>query len=209
MNNKILYRAYQPKDHAALAAIIRETWQYDKICSPKHAKLLAGVYLNRCLTNQTYTQVAVADGVPVGIIMGKNIEKHKCPLRLWLNLMCSVILLFSSKEGRKISKIFFCVNSINDNFLQNSPFEYQGEVAFFVINSRYRGLGIGQKLFDHVKDYMRQENLQRFFLFTDTTCNYPFYEHQGMSRRGAQPHHFEVKGPLETQTLFIYDYQLS
>ena len=44
-----------------------------------------------------------------------------------------------------------------------------------------------------------------FFLFTDTTCNYPFYERRGMERRGERVHTFAAKGKSGTLTMFIYD----
>ena len=68
--------------------IIRKTWKYDRFCGPKVAAKMARVYLDSCFTNQTFARVAVVDQQPVGIIMGKNIQKHKCPLKLrfkWLH----------------------------------------------------------------------------------------------------------------------------
>lgn len=208
MNETIIFREYQKADHFALAEIIRKTWHYDQLCSLKTARKLAASYLDHCLTDQTFTQVAVADGIPVGIIMGKNNQTHKCPLRLQLRLMRSTFALFCSREGREISRMFSRVEKIDADLLKSSPLEYQGEVAFFAINAQYRGMGLGGKLFQALQDYMRQENIHTFFLFTDTTCNYPFYEHQGMVRRGEHSHNFEVQGPLGKQTLFIYDYQM-
>ena len=76
-----------------------------------------------------------------------------------------------------ISKIFSNVEKIDDQLLKDSPVDYQGEVAFFVINAKYRGMGLGKKLFEAAQDYMKGQQISSFFLFTDTTCNYPFYEH--------------------------------
>lgn len=208
MSETIIFREYQNSDHSALADIIRETWEYDKLCSPKIAKKLSIAYLNCCLCDQTFTQVAVIDGVPVGIIMGKNMEKHKCPIHFRLELFWSVCALFCSKEGRSISKIFSCINEIDAKLLSSSPKKYQGEVAFFAINSNYRGRGLGRRLFQSLQDYLDSENIHNFFLFTDTTCNYPFYEHFGMTRRGEHFHSFPIDGPLSKQTMFIYDYEI-
>lgn len=72
MDGQIVLREYQTSDHPALIGIIRETWQYDKFASPKAAQKLARAYLDSCLTNQTFTQVALVDEVPVGIIMSKT-----------------------------------------------------------------------------------------------------------------------------------------
>ena len=39
-----------------------------------------------------------------------------------------------------------------------------------------------KKMFCNMLEYMKLQNINDFYLFTDTTCNYGFYEHQGMNR---------------------------
>ena len=68
MMNTIL-RSYQKQDFLPLKHIIRETWHYDQMCSPKTADKLARVFLTSCLTNYTFSQVAVCQGEVVGIIL--------------------------------------------------------------------------------------------------------------------------------------------
>ena len=129
------------------------------------------------------------DEVPVGIIMVKDRREKRCPFRLRLRMLLSVASLFLSKEGRMVTRFFSGVEEIDQQLLQDTQTEYQGEIAFFAVNSRYRGIGLGKKLFDAARDYMRNRRISNFFLFTDTTCNYPFYERRGMERRGgARPH---------------------
>ena len=83
-----------------------------------------------------------------------------------------------SKEGRSVSKIFGCVDGIDKELLTRCPTDYQGELAFFAISQKCRGKGIGKALFQKVVEYMRSQKIQKFYLFTDTSCNYGFYEHQ-------------------------------
>lgn len=63
-------REYQKNDFIALKNIIRKTWRYDEFSSPKTASRLADVFLSSCLTNYTFSRVAVLNGKPVGIILG-------------------------------------------------------------------------------------------------------------------------------------------
>ncbi|MDO4276850.1 MAG: GNAT family N-acetyltransferase [Eubacteriales bacterium] len=208
MNEEITLRQFLPEDSAALETIIRETWNYDQLCSPKTAARLAKVYLYSCLTNQTFTQVALYKGVPVGIIMGKNNSTHKCPVNLRLKQFFSVISLYISREGRNVSNIFKNVSTIDKELLQKSPLTYDGEVAFFAVSPRYRGKGIGKILFNSLLEYMRSENIHIIYLYTDTTCNYAFYEYQGMYRRCQKTHTFQI-GPQQSQmTFFLYDHQI-
>ena len=169
MSEQIIFRAYQKTDQKALENVVREAWKYDRFCAPKTAAKLAKVYLNSCLTNQTFTRVAEIDGEPVGIIMGKEIQNHTCPVSLRIQWIQSVVSLCISQEGREISKIFACVQGVNRELLSSCNQAYKGEVTFFAIHEKCRGKGLGRKLFQTVVDYMKSRGISAFYLFTDTT----------------------------------------
>lgn len=59
---QIELREYQKQDFKALETIIRETWHYDDFSTSKTAVKLARVFLSSCLTNYTFSRVAVVDG---------------------------------------------------------------------------------------------------------------------------------------------------
>lgn len=65
-------REYQKNDFIALKNIIRKTWRYDEFSGPKTASRLADVFLSSCLTNYTFSRVAVLNGKPVGHYSGKG-----------------------------------------------------------------------------------------------------------------------------------------
>ena len=204
----IIFREYKKEDQEELENIIRKTWNYDKFCSPKIARKMARTYLANCLSNQTFNNVAVINDIPVGIIMGKDIVHYKCPLKLRINQIISNISIYLSKEGRKVIKMFSNIDKIDKDLLKNTNKNYGGEVALFVINSKYRGLGIGKKLFESLKSYMKNQNINEFFLYTDTSCNYGFYEHQKMIRKGERPHIYNMNNQYAKMTFFIYDYKM-
>jgi len=52
---------------------------------------------------------------------------------------------------------------------------------------------------------MRQENIQSFYLFTDISCNYGFYEHCGMQRRGEIDMVAKLSGQQAPMKFFLYD----
>ena len=206
LKHQVILREFRPQDTDALADIIRITWGYDKFGSHETACKLARAYLDLCLTNQTCTQVAIVDGVPVGIIMGKNIREHKCPEQLSIRQKQSMEDLCATQEGRDAAEFYKTISEIDDALLKQCEKTYQGEVAFFVVNAEYRGLGIGGKLFDAVLSYMKQEEIHDFYLFTDTSCNYSFYEYKGMKRQQVIKHQFTVQGKSFEFDFFLYDY---
>ena len=209
MKEEIIFREFQEEDSKIIEEIIIEAWHYNELCSSKTAHKMAKVFLSSCLTNQTYTQIALLDNQPIGIIMAKDIKKHKCPLKYKIRQVFDIMSLYLCKEGRETSKIFSSVDEIDKKFLENSKKKYDGEVAFFAISSKARGKGIGKKMFCNMLEYMKLQNINDFYLFTDTTCNYGFYEHQGMNRCDEKSKTFLIHGKEAKMTFFLYDYIIS
>lgn len=203
---QIQLREYRKQDFEALENIIRETWRYEEFSSPKTASKLARVFLSSCLTNYTFSRVASIDGNIEGIILVKDIKKHKCPFSHRLKQIQTIVSLYLSAEGRSVSKIFRNINGIDKQLLIENRKSYPAELALFVVSSSCRGIGIGKKLFQAALDYMNGQTLNEFYLFTDTSCNYGFYEHQGMSRRCEKEHTFSINGQTSRMKFFIYEY---
>ena len=204
---QIKFREYQKQDFQPLKEIIRETWHYDEFSSPKTASKLAEVFLSSCLTNYTYSQVAILNDEIVGIILVKDIKAHRCTLYNRYRQIKSILKLYLSSEGRKVSQIFKNVNGIDRQLLNDCQKTYPAELALFAVSSSCQGKGIGKQLFQSALDYMKSRHLEEFYLFTDTSCNYRFYEHQGMTRRCEKEHIFNINGQSAKMNFFIYDYQ--
>lgn len=201
----IYFREFRKQDYEPVEDIIREAWHYDQMCPPQTAKKMAKAFLSSCLANQTFTQVAVLKGRAVGVIMGKNIGKHRCPVQYRFRQIASIFSVLADKAGRRISSIFKNVSEIDRELLKRSNMKYQGELAFFAVREDCRGLGVGKRLYEKLLSYMKSQQIQHFFLYTDTSCNYPFYEHQGLKQRCRESHVFSIKDKKEEMIFFLYD----
>jgi hypothetical protein len=88
----LYFREFQQSDSTEMIQIIRETWGYDRFCSPPIAEKLAKAYLYSCLADQTYTQVAIVNDIPAGIIMPRMFQSivvhHPCASNN--GLQCSI-----------------------------------------------------------------------------------------------------------------------
>ena len=87
-------------------------------------------------------------------------------------------------------------------------YPYPAELALFVISPDCRGKGVGKQLYQQFLQYLKKEHLDSFYLYTDTSCNYGFYEHQGMVRRCEKEHIFTVNQKRSKMTFFIYDCEI-
>ncbi len=70
-------------------------------------------------------------------------------------------------------------------------------------------MGLGQLLYQAFLDYLHQEYLHDFYLFTDTSCNFAFYERKGMTRRCELKKKVTIKEGVHDMNFFIYDATLS
>lgn len=69
----------------------------------------------------------------------------------------------------------------------------EAEVVLFIVDESVRGQGVGKSLWLAMLDLLDQAGVKRYFLYTDTDCNYMFYEYRGMLRIEER---IGVAGPL-------------
>ena len=91
---------------------------------------------------------------------------------------------------------------MDDKLLKQVQTNFDCELAFFVVDANQQGLGIGKKLYKQFLNYMASEDLNTFYLFTDTTCNYAFYEHQGLDRLAEEK--LDVPQLQDNMHFFLY-----
>lgn len=206
--HNLKFREIKRSDYPALRRIISDTWRYERFCSPKTAKRMAKLYLASCLAEQTFTCVAEKNGIPMGVIMGKNEKMHRTPSRYTFGRATSVLSMLITKERRRVLKMFADIDKLDKVLLAESGKTFDGELAFFAVESKGRGSGIGKELFERLIQYMKSGQISNFYLYTDTTCNYGFYEHQGMQRLCEKK--ISLKPYIdEEMQFFLYGYGIS
>lgn len=120
----------------------------------------------------------------------------------------AVLALLATREGRKVAGSFPGWKGSTRRFCPGAPNPTPARWRFSPWTSPARGMGLGKRLFQAVMDNMRQEGIGTVFLFTDTSCNYGFYEHQGMVRRAEQTQRIWLGQESGEMTFFVYDYTL-
>ncbi len=172
-------------------------------------KKMALLYLRNCLTRSDVIIVAQIDGEPAGLISwritGTN-KKHFLRFILW---MTSLIKVAVTKEGRKMLEYSARLEESNDKllFCDENIQNYGAEISLFIIDERYRGLNIGRKLLEDAEKQMKRAGVQRYYLFTDTQCNYGFYDHMGLIRSNELKETYFVSGKSEELVHFLYEGQ--
>ena len=79
--------------------------------------------------------------------------------------------------------------------------DFDGVLTLFVISKECQGLGIGKKLLSYFFEYEKQNDVKNIYVYTDSKCNYKFYDSQGFIKLN--------KGTFNVKTIkiiFIYIY---
>lgn len=58
----------------------------------------------------------------------------------------------------------------------------QPRILLLVVSPEARGQGLGKRLLEKARDHFRRHGAERYWLVTDSDCDWPFYEHLGLSR---------------------------
>ena len=176
------FRPFQHSDRQALEDITRDTWDYDQLGSSKTARLVAKADLAGSLASQTFTCVALSGNQPIGIIMGKNRKTDRNNFRYTAREKMARLSMGLSKESRKLLPAFKDIEKVHAVLFEKTAAQFDGELVFFVVHKDWQGKGVGKTLYESFLDYLAAEELKSYFLFTDTSCNYKFYERRGLDR---------------------------
>ncbi|MFR6185637.1 MAG: hypothetical protein ACLUJG_08875 [Lawsonibacter sp.] len=132
------------------------------------------------------------DGTTAGIMLVNQIAKHKCPLSNELLQIKSILSLYSSKRAGRFKNLWQRQRDRSTITKRNKK-TYPAELAV-CLSSSYTGMKgkDRENAFPDRAGLYAARKIEEFYLFTDTSCNYAFYEHQGMKRR-SEKHIFTVK----------------
>ena len=206
MKSSIIYRPFQKEDTDALVAVIIDSWNYRAMFSETVAYHFASVFLYFALIQASFLQVAVLDGKPVGIIIGdiKTEQKRMQNYVYYLKLIGHGFRLLLSKEGRQVlNQHALEVSKVNEDMLSKQTTHFDAEVAIFAVSPKTQGLGVGSNLYQYFLDELKARNLPNYYLYTDTSCNYGFYDHKGLQCVSAVKHIIEKPVKKEVE-LYLY-----
>jgi len=87
--------------------------------------------------------------------------------------------------------------------------DYDGTLDFLILGKEAQGLGIGKNLWLALKAYFLETGAKAIYLYSDTDCNFGFYESQGFRRKREMETTFVFEGTPYVTNQFLYEYHLS
>lgn len=210
MVSRVTYRPFDEDDFEELAAIVQEEWHTD-FPSAALNELSAKHDLAHLLSVSSFSQVALVDGTPRGIVLTSPGGKRETINRRWLKI--SETFLRRMRELDPAAASMHCASvqlsdSKNDALLAKSGFAGSTEISLLAVSSSARGMGLGSVLLDAATTYLANRGDSRAFLYTDTDCSWKFYEHRGFKRAAAYRAKRDERKLLPKE-LYVYGLDLS
>ena len=204
--DQIDYRKVREADYTKVEELIRKTWGSKKNHSAQIERALRKVNLYHYLSEQNFSCVAVRKGEVVGIILGRSEHLPYLPnkLKYLLPLLWNKAKLALSRRGRRILRNHTAEAQADRQLLRSAKKQFDGELVLFVTDRSVQRHGIGTALLRRFYQFMEQNNSRNLYLFTDTTCNFGFYQRKGYRRIAEKRVRYQTpKGPA-SEDHFLY-----
>lgn len=206
----IKYRAIEEKDYNEVGEILNQAFGLFKYMPDE--KMLENFklqYVYSCLTEATYTSVAEKDGRVVGIIMGNaksdyNVFSHFS--YIFKTILYSLKMGWHGRKYKKQMKEYKKLHRIYHEFSKKHKNDFDGVLTLFAVDKDCQGLGVGKTLLKGLFEYLKKQNIKNIYLYTDTTCNYNFYEHRGFKRLEEQTLELTREEKNFQMDVFLYNY---
>lgn len=209
---QIVYRNLKKQDYNEVADLLSHSFGLHRYVSDERLfRIFKKQYLYSCLSEATFSRVAEQNGKVVGVIMGNAKSDYRILPHIGFALK---FLLYSFKMkiyGRKISDSvsgYHELHRIYRKFSQRHKGRFDGVLTLFAVSSECRGKGIGKKLLSDMETYWKERQTKSTYLYTDTTCNYGFYEHQGFIRLEEENLVLKSDGKPCEMGVFLYGYEV-
>ena len=203
-NQGLLIRDITSGDEEALKKILSDSWKIHEQFNESGKNELGLYYLYNSLKSSTYAKVAVKDNVVLGVVMA-NSFKEKLLKSYQRKAVSSFFHLLFMPQGLSILSFFHKLNKIDKKLSARTKENYGGEWTLWIVDHDYRHQGIGKILYDNVMSYLKSEGITKFFFYTDTDCDYEFYDQNGYTRREEEKHVLKINHKDYPMTFFIYD----
>jgi ribosomal protein S18 acetylase RimI-like enzyme len=187
----LLFREYTSNDLSRCAQLAAEAWPVkDHISEGSERWRIMIPYIEIASSWSNWTDVACLDsGELVGLIFGEIRGRHAeaFPTRIVSSELKASAKFVLGRYGRieRLPTVLWNFLMTEMKLLVNRP-DADAEIMLFLVDSKYRGKGIGRVLMDKFVDDAKQEGSTRISVYADDQAsNWRFYENYGFERAGV------------------------
>ena len=152
--------------------MLYDEWDLGKTPSHSKGKVCAWIYLFEILEE--------TEKIVIGICGYAKWNSKKHIIRKKFFYILKTILIWSPLVKDK--KAIYKYNNDYDYTPEELVNYFDGEISILILNSNYRGKGIGKKMLSQVFEYAKNDNMKNIQILSDESCNFKFYEACGCNK---------------------------
>ena len=209
---EIIYRNIRKSDYEDIKNLINTSFfieEYVENDTVLDLELECELY--EALVEQSYTCIAEKEGEVIGFIMGQAEEDYSIIdhigyyYKYYINLIKWKVCAWLKKDKLEDSKK---LNKTYDYFLKNSKENYDGVLSLFIVSEKAQGYGIGTELMKRFQNYLKEQDVEKFYLFTDSFCNYGYYDYLGFKRKNKKLIKYLRNNKKKDLNVYLYSYEM-
>jgi len=152
------------------------------------------------LIKSTQILAAYEDDKLIGVLM---VEMKGEPVKvnsLWYSTIVKSLGFMMKFMFNGQSNLYNETNEIMYNEYRKTN-EPDGELSFFAVDPKLQGKGIGTKM---LKELEKIEKGKKIYLFTDSGCNYQFYDHKNFKKEQVKDIEMIIRNKVIPLTCYLY-----
>ena len=204
-NGEVTYRDFKEEDIPELALLLADIWNPTLEGEPA---LVAGkVDLAHFAVRATHCRVAELNGEVVGVAAVRVGNPKEEDVNFWSEISCEAfekLKEISPEAELELRGYYDFEEKAHTQMLANCDCDTTFELTLFAVSSKARGHGVGSELLSQMINHLKEAGADNYFLYTDTNCNWQYYENRGMKRCAKYVAENEPHERLNGQELYIY-----
>lgn len=197
-------RLMQTSDYEELLKLVIVTWDYRSWVQPELVYPMAEFFLSDLLQRSDHIVIATVDGTLAGVCAGDIIDLTKLQSFSRRQKLKALGEILQQTEKDSIFEKYIQTLALDEVLLRESKHEFPASLNLLIVKEEYQGLGIGSKLYRDFCQYLKNNDVHSFYLYTDDSSDYRFYEHQKMEKLAQKDFYWKPKQRAERETYFIY-----
>ena len=210
--SEIIIRDITSEDMPAIKDVVREVWEWED-ASEDDAVIDAcvAIYFAPIVHDATFGRVALLDGKVVGVIFGALDGDPPSYKHLLEDLTPHILLMMQAQECDRLGMCEYMTKQAGayKALIAGIEDEYDGALDFLALSNAAQGKGIGKRLWLALKEHMQARNTSKVYLYSDSECNFGFYESQGFARRNKVNMRVVFDGEEDVTEQYLYEYCFS
>ncbi len=206
----IIYRKINKKDFEYIKHMMNKNFYlYEYIEDERVLQTFLNSYLYSCLAEKTFSMVAEKDGKAVGVILGNSKKQYKLYKTILNNIKLfyyTLLTAIKAKVYKTDIKQYRGMMQIYKELMKKANKDFDGVLTLFVVSEECQGLGIGKKLLSYFFEYEKQNDVKNIYVYTDSKCNYKFYDSQGFIKLNKGTFNVKTINNHFDLDIFLYEY---